>query len=396
MCSMERRRDHIRAQPTYSGFHRPFRSRIHGRQLDSWRHRGTPESRHRHRSPSPIRRHRSRSPVTSGSRDEYTHRSSYRDDQRNILRTHSSHRSTPSDVLEANRSHRSASFSPDAHSRHRSPPRKYSANSSKSPMASTQLNKAPAQVSVSSAHSQASDVEPDDPLAECVLSTSVMPDIQPQTDTASSIATKPVITHSVSKPTKVYTCTSCKRTLTSASGWYKHRRFYHGLQTPRHIQHVRHPVPSSATPDAASSVAAGTEAVPLILASPTKKIPINVAPLKPMPTTRRRKPKAAITQPTIPTSPVNDLVDTGRSNHQSTQTTLLTVDLADAIPVQHMYDGMAADWFNSGFPSAPGTFTDIASLLREHAKEGARAMASILLKDVQSWVNISSGRLGQP
>jgi hypothetical protein len=385
---MQRRRDHIRAQPTYSGFHRPLRSRIHGRQLDSWRHRETPERRHRHRSSSPMRRHRSRSPVTSGSRDEYTHRSSYRDDQRNIPRTHSSHRSTPSDVLEANRSNRSAYFSPDAHSRHHSPPRKYSANSS--------LNKAPAHVSVSSAHSQTSDAEPDDPLAEYVLSTSVLPDIQPQTDTAHSIPTKPVITHSVSKPTNVYTCTSCKRTLTSASGWYEHRRFYHGLQTPRHIQHVRHPVPSSAIPDAGSSVAAGTEAIPLILASPMKKIPINVAPLKPMPTTRRRKPKAAITQPTIPTSPVNDLVDTGRSNHQSTQTTLLTVDFADAIPVQHLYDGMAADWLNSGFASAPGTFTDIASLLREHAKEGAGAMASILLKDVQSWINIISGKLGQP
>jgi hypothetical protein len=70
--------------------------------------------------------------------------------------------------------------------------------------------------------------------------------------------------------------------------------------------------------------------------------------------------------------------------------------LADAIPVQHMYDDKASDWFNFGFASSPETFTDIASRLREHVKEGAWAMTSILLKDLQSWVNIISSKLGKP
>jgi hypothetical protein len=139
-----------------------------------------------------------------------------------------------------------------------------------------------------------------------------------------------------------------------------------------------------------------TEAIPPPLAPPMKKIPLNVAPLKPMPNTRQRKPKAAIIKPSIPSPTVHNLVDTGHTHHQSTQTTLLTVDLAAAIPIHHLYDGLTSDWFNSSSTSSPSAFTDVESLLREHAKEGARAMAAFLLKDLQSWITVTSAKLGQP
>jgi hypothetical protein len=227
--SMQRRRDHIRAPPTYSVFHRPLRPHIHGRQLESRRYCATPEHRPRHRSPPPIRGHRSRSPI-SNHRDEYTHRSAHREEQRTISRTHVFRRDSPSDNLKTNRRGRSASF-PLMHVHATIPlPRsilQLHPNHLWRLHTTTRLHlryrcrrhvlRHPTwNLTTRSQHVFL-------PHQSCQIHNSSPTQL-------SSYKTFPP--HTVSKPAKVYNCTSCKRTLTSASGWYKHRRFFHGLQTP--------------------------------------------------------------------------------------------------------------------------------------------------------------------
>ena len=370
---MQRRLE--RVPPTHTGFYRPHYSSVRSRPWDSGRYNETSHRKERHHSPSPIRRRRSRSRSTSSPRGRRAHLSS------------SAHSSARGSKTGQGRTHGSPSCSTVTPSRPLHAKEECSPHLHRAVSASSGRARSGSRVCVSSGRSLASrpsDVEPDDPLT--------MPELQPRTEERSSLA-KELPT----KPARMYTCTSCNRTLKSASGWYKHRRFYHGLQTPRQIPHRHQSATTTANPEAVSASTVNpseTLAVPVSsTAAPVKKLPINVAPMKPMP--RRRRLKSSVTKPTIPTSPDRDLVDPSHSCHQGTQTTLLTVDLADTIPIPHMYDGLAAAWLQAGFPtSSPNELVGVTAVLQEHAKEGVRAGVRLLLKDLQSWTATVAAKLG--
>jgi hypothetical protein len=200
---------------------------------DSWSHAVTVRLRStgsRDRSPPPIRGHRSRSSV-SNHRDEYTHRSAHRQEQRTISRTHAFRRDSPSDNLKTNRRVDLRLF-PLMHVHATIPLRRSILQLHPNHLwrlhTTTRLHlmygcrrhvlRHPTwNLTTRSQHvflpHQSCQIHNSSPTQLLFLQNLPSP-------------------HTVSKPAKVYNCTSCKRTLTSASGWYKHRRFFHGLQTP--------------------------------------------------------------------------------------------------------------------------------------------------------------------
>jgi hypothetical protein len=78
------------------------------------------------------------------------------------------------------------------------------------------------------------------------------------------------------------------------------------------------------------------------MAALVKKVPLNVAQMKPMPKPCGRKTRTAVPKP-----PDCDAIDHGHSYHQGTQTILLTVDLTDALPRPHMVDQLASTGFQA-------------------------------------------------
>jgi hypothetical protein len=107
------------------------------------------------------------------------------------------------------------------------------------------------------------------------------------------------------------------------------------------------------------------------------------------------KPRGRKTRTTVPKLPDCDVIDHGHFYHQGTQTTLLTVDLTDALPRSHMYDQLASTWLQSNFSSAPSSeMNSIDAVLQGRAKENFRARVRLHLEDLQSWAAAVAARLG--
>ena len=203
---MQRRQDSNRIRSTYSSFYRPYHSLV--RQCPSLFSRQTAVSRHhgRHRSSSTMRRSRSR----SGSNGSPSNRRSSRHSHREAATSTSSGYSPPGKQS----NHR-------VHTGH-SPCSHPAMDHDKTPTASTHFDK-------SGSHMSAASLTINTQPTEVGRDVAAVAD-----DTQQPTATKETVSHT----TKRYQCTTCNRTLTSASGWYKHRRFYHRLATPRQVSHT--------------------------------------------------------------------------------------------------------------------------------------------------------------
>lgn len=224
----------------------------------------------------------------------------------------------------------------------------------------------PKSSSRSSSHDIA-DVEPDsDNHSEAPVPPSVHQDPHVTARHSTNKSSQALTTNPESEERKVTSCHLCSRQFISASGWYKHRRQVHGITTNRSGPPKLQPAQKSNTPTEPTMDISISD-----VAQPTKsssKIPLGVVPCKPSSFKKHTSHQSA------------DYCN------QTTQTSLITVDLTDVIVREHMYDSHISTWLQAGFVPVPDQ-RQIHDLLIDHAREGARAMHAFMVTEMQAWVD---------